>query len=377
MSDSRIPVTIVSEPGKAGVKTHLVDLLSHLNLNKFEVTYFYSLQRSDDAYRGEIAGLRERGIYCVELLMDEGLGFLKNLRALFQLVGGLKRSKPAILHLHSSKAGGLGRLASLFIHPKPKVLYTPHAMACYRSQTFMWLERLLGYLTYRLIAVSSSEAQDFKKWRIPRANEAAVISLGVQPFEMKANSIKDASRWTVGACGRVCYQKNALLFFQMALEIIERDKKYHFKWIGDFGDDEEAVAVKTLLKKAGNPSRITITGWIRNPRPEIELLDLFCMFSRYESFGYVTAEAMLMGIPVVATAATGTVDLIRHEVTGLLAMQSVPEVVSMLDRLETDADLRKELTMNARTFVLDNHTIAKMVTETENLYLQCSPFVKI
>jgi glycosyltransferase involved in cell wall biosynthesis len=377
MSAERISVAVVSEPGKAGVKTHVIDLLTHIDLDRFKVAYFYSLQRSDAAYPAELAALRARGIECCELPMNGTLHFLPDLRALWRLVFLLRRFKPAVLHLHSSKAGGLGRLASLFVHPRPFVVYTPHAMACYRSRFYLWLEQILGWITDVTVAVSASEKRDFIRWRIPHAERAETIRLGLRasPSQvgLSAGSPAPGGRWVAGACGRISYQKNALLFFQVALAMLRSHPDYRFKWIGDFADDPEAQAVRELLALAGNPPQIEITGWVTDPRLHLETLDVFCMFSRYESFGYVTAEAMLLGVPVLATPASGTVDLIQHEVTGLLAAPEVDAIVATLGRLLADAPLRAELAGRAARFVTENHTIEAMVVATERQYAQARP----
>jgi glycosyltransferase involved in cell wall biosynthesis len=154
--------------------------------------------------------------------------------------------------------------------------------------------------------------------------------------------------------------------------MLKDGKDYRFKWIGDLGDDEESKTVLNLLERSGNPQQIEITGWVQKPETHLETLDVFCMFSRYESFGYVTAEAMLLGVPVLATRSTGTIDLVRHEETGLLAEPKVKTIVSSIRLLQADVSLRARLTSNARQFIMENHTVAKLMEALENLYLKCA-----
>lgn len=371
MRHERVRVAVVSEPGKAGVKTHVVDLLRGLDLGRFDVTLYYSRRRSDDEYDRELGELAGRGIACVEIPMVESLRPLGDARALARLLAALRRQRPHILHLHSSKAGGLGRLASRLLRPRPRVIYTPHAMACYRSRLFLWLERGLGGLTDVPVAVSPSERADFITWRIPKAKAARVLTMGVRPPSSMASSSAASDRrpteqFVVGACGRICYQKNARLFFALALQL--GGGPYRFRWIGDFGDDHEAEQVRVMLEKAGWPPHIEITGWVGAPEEQLRALDAFCMLSRYESFGYVTAEAMALGVPVLAIASTGTVDLVRPEETGLLVEANVASLAAALHRLATDEPLRHRLTVNARRLIAQTHTVARMVDEVEQLY---------
>src|SRR6056297_2197557 len=56
----------------------------------------------------------------------------KDVAALFNLIGILRRYKSAVVHLHSSKAGFLGRVAARMVGIK-RVLYTPHCAAFIRT----------------------------------------------------------------------------------------------------------------------------------------------------------------------------------------------------------------------------------------------------
>ena len=358
---------MVSEPGKAGVKTHVVDLLRGLDLDRFDVTFYYSLRRSDDDYPRELRELAARGVRCVEIEMQAELG-PTDLKALIALVTQLRRLRPQVLHLHSSKAGGLGRLASLFLWPRPRVIYTPHGMACYRSRLYLWLERILGPLAHQQVAVSPSEKANFISWRIPRAKATRVVTMGVRPPSLSTEPIAgDPEAWYVGACGRICYQKRARLFFELAIRM-SGEGKYRFRWIGDFGDDAEAAEVRAMLDRAGWPKEIEITGWLSSPEEQLRTLDTFCMFSRYESFGYVTAEAMTLGVPVVATATTGTVDLVHDGVTGLLVEPSLQAAEDAIRRVATDHALRTRVSDGARRMILEKHTMTRMLADVEQTY---------
>jgi len=141
----------------AGVKTHVVDILRDIPLEGLEIVYFYSLTRSDNGFLEDLQAIKARGIRCHEVPMRVELRVADDLRAFLQLWKLLREFRPQVLHLHSSKASGLGRLVKLALFPQPAVVYTPNAMACYRSAFYLWLERGLGWFTDVLIAVSASD----------------------------------------------------------------------------------------------------------------------------------------------------------------------------------------------------------------------------
>ena len=245
------------------MKRHVVDILRQIDLGQFDVVYYYSTVRSDKDYPNEISEIERRGIICHNISIQAKIRPLRDCLSLLKLIQRLWHQRPQILHLHSSKAGGIGRIASLFVFPRPTIFYTPNAMACYRSRVYLWLERILGFLTDQLLAASASEQKDFIRWRIPNAAGAETITLGVRTVDMAkpgSRSPDPSLPCIVGACGRICFQKNALLFFQVALEMLKSRQDYRFKWIGDFGDDDEAETVRNLLARAGNPPQIEVTG---------------------------------------------------------------------------------------------------------------------
>jgi glycosyltransferase involved in cell wall biosynthesis len=72
--------------------------------------------------------------------------------------------------------------------------------------------------------------------------------------------------------------------------------------------------------------------------------DVFALTSRYEGFGNVLVEAMACGVPVVATDSSGTRDIVRDGVDGLLVSDhGAAAVASALERVLADQALRRRL----------------------------------
>lgn len=70
--------------------------------------------------------------------------------------------------------------------------------------------------------------------------------------------------------------------------------------------------------------------------------DVFCAPSRYESFGLVHVEAMMMGRPVVACGVGGMLETVLDGVTGaLVPPDDAVALDAVLDRLVCDSDLRE------------------------------------
>jgi FkbM family methyltransferase len=80
-----------------------------------------------------------------------------------------------------------------------------------------------------------------------------------------------------------------------------------------FGD-----GLKALVQTEGLGDRIHFLGFVENVRQVIEQADIGLVCSRHEAFGRVTAEAMLLGRPVIATNTGGTVELVDDGENGFL-----------------------------------------------------------
>ncbi len=358
---------VVSEPGSAGVRRHVCDLIDGLDLDKFAITFIYSLNRSDDTYLSDIRRFQRMGIRCVEIPMQRSISPLKDTVALVAILKVIRQWKPDIVHCHSAKAGFLGRVASRLSLTGATTAYTPNAMPCYFSKRYEQIERLAGRWTDWLIAVSESERSDFLSWRIVPPERIRVIPMAVKPamIEHRVNSTEGK---VIGACGRICHQKRSLFFFQAGERLLESDPTLRLKWVGDFSNDSEADEVRQHLSLSPYRDRIEITGWVDNPLEHLAMLDVFCMFSRYESFGFVTADAMQIGIPVVAIDATGTKDLVVHEKTGIICDEAVESAAAAISGLINAPERIALLVKNARSHVESRHSPELASALIQNFY---------
>lgn len=372
ISTTRIKVLVILEPGFAGAKRLTLDLLGSLDLEKFEVTFIYSLVRSDNWYTAEISQLAKKGIRCIEVPMDRNIRPLKDIRSFLKIVREIRRWRPDIVHTHSSKAGFLGRLAAKVTSLRIRTVYTPHGMAFYESKLALVLERLAGVLTDRLIAVSASEANDILSAKVLSARKVRIIPNAVHspddyPRRRKRSTIGD--KFVVSSSGRISGVKNALLFFQTAAEVMSSGDSVSFLWVGDFDmHDEEAEAVKALRTRDYYANKVTITGWVSDPNEYICNSDLFLMLSKHESFGYVTADAMMMSVPVIAVKSTGTSDLIKHNHTGIFVEPRCENIAEAIRRLVRDDELRQRITQDAKESIGDNFSLSRMVSRYERTY---------
>ncbi len=122
--------------------------------------------------------------------------------------------------------------------------------------------------------------------------------------------------------GRICYQKNPMLFNEIAKAL----PGIHFLWIGDGELREELTS-----------SNIGITGWLdrKNALSRSVSADVFLLTSLWEGLPISLLEAMYMKKPCVVNDVIGNHDVIHSGVNGYVC-QNVSEFVESIENAQGD-----------------------------------------
>ena len=131
-----------------------------------------------------------------------------------------------------------------------------------------------------------------------------------------------AGATVIGAVGRLTYQKAPEDF----VDVIRRLKRPDVVgvWVGD---GELAGQVSRLA--AAEPGAAVVLAGERADVPRLlPAFDVFALPSRYEGLPTAVVEAMMCGIPVVATAVNAVADVVVPGVTGLLVPPRRPDLMA-------------------------------------------------
>lgn len=310
----------VVEASLSGVRRYVVDLATGLHEFGLRQIVVYSPLRADRQMLEAVPKLRSLGVEVIELPIRRELRFREDVAAIRELRALLRRRRPRHLHLHSSKAGGVGRLAAVGV-PRTVVVYTPQASAVNLGPAYVFLERVLGRLrTDLLIGASASERDQLASFHLVQDQQLAHIDNGVDVAEVLHASIQapETSLPSVPflvCSGRFAAQKDPLFMAEASARVLLRHPALHFVWVGD---GELRAAFEERLAQLGIRQHWTITGWVSNPFPIVAASRFVIHSALYEGLSYATIEAMILGKPIVATDGTGTRDAIMPGVTGLL-----------------------------------------------------------
>jgi glycosyltransferase involved in cell wall biosynthesis len=134
------------------------------------------------------------------------------------------------------------------------------------------------------------------------------------------------------------------------------------------GPDQES-----FQKLARNDPRIVFAGFQEDVGAWLAAMDVFAFPSREEGLGSSVLDAMLLGVPVVSSAAGGLPELIGAEQRGLLVDSTDPQRwAAVIRRMLEDTALRERLRTAALAFAQE-HDIAHMTAQYLDLYRKIIP----
>jgi glycosyltransferase involved in cell wall biosynthesis len=372
---------VIARLNVGGPAIHVISLTTGLDPARFESILVTGVENPGEGSLLDLAV--EHGIQPVVIpeIVAEATLKLRDLKALAALYRLLRREQPHIVHTHTAKAGFVGRLAAR-LAGVPVVVHTyhGHVLHGYYSPAITGLlrrmERVLGSLTTRLIAVSEQVKRDLVGYRVANPEKISVIPLGfaLKPFLDSASHRGSFRRELgmsngaplVGIVGRIFPIKNHRLFLDAAARIAAEEKAARFVVVGDGALRQQ---MEEHANGLGIADRVIFTGWRRDlPRIYADL-DVLVVSSNNEGTPVSAIEAMATGCPVVATRVGGLPDLIDDGETGYLVPRGDADALgAAVIGLLRDRETARRIGESARARVAERFTIERLVADTERLY---------
>lgn len=297
-------------------------------------------------------------IQCQLRHMVKPLSLFNDVWVLFELRRVVRTFAPDIIHLHSSKAGVLGRLVSIF--SSKRIVYTVHGFDSIRLQHrfFLPFEKVLQYCCGAIVAVSKYDMNNLLKEKINRNVYVVHNGITMSSCTNKQLSLDAKGRKVILTVARLAPPKNIELFLRVAEALPECE----FVWIGgaDCGLDE-------FRKMHCVPENVVFTGNIPNAGEYIGACDLFVLFSNYEGLPMTIIEAMAQSKAIVASNVGGVSELVDNS-NGRLVNNDVQDAVNAISEIIGDQNLNEEMGSNSYEKFKESFTLQKMWNEYKRIY---------
>lgn len=300
------------------------------------------------------------------LPMVTAINPVADLRALGQIVALLRAKQPDVIHLHSSKAGVLGRLAALMLGLRNRVFYSPRGFAFLREDVspakqklFLRLERFASKLGGTVIGCSGTEA-DLARSEVGHAR-ICLVENSVDLTAVPVASGSSNGHVRIVTSGRICYQKAPWRFRDMAKGCA--DLPADFVWLGD-GDLRADLMVNGAL-----PTNVAVAGWLARAGVYAELAsaDVFVLPSLWEGMPLALIEAQAAGLPAVVSNVVGNRDVVINGETGFVC-DTDEELIQQTRLLVQDAALRQKMGLAAREMAAVRFSVDRMHREMMAVY---------
>jgi glycosyltransferase involved in cell wall biosynthesis len=131
-----------------------------------------------------------------------------------------------------------------------------------------------------------------------------------------------------------------------------------------------------LAAKLGISDKIKFLGFCDRIPELLSISSVFVSTSRTEGFGLNVAEAMAMGVPVVASDVGGLRELVANDCGFLVKPRDVNDFGEKTCRLLGDENLRKDMGRKARARAESEFSIQKTIGKLISVYRQLTVFDK-
>jgi len=372
---------VITKSVWGGAQRYVFDLATNLPKDQFEVIV---------ACGGNgplIQKLEEKGVRIISIPhLERNINIAKEILSLFSLWRIFKKEKPDIIHLNSSKVGGLGALAArLFtLYPKPytlypRIIFTAHGWPFNEDRNFIsraviwFLSWLTTVFSTKVIVLTKNDLISTIKFLFLSDNKFCLIPNGIDTdaisFLQREQARKELrlelepSTILIGGITEFTKNKGAQYLIEAAKTLPESVR------VVFIGGGEKKSQMEKLAEDLGISERVHFLGFKENATKYLKAFDIFVFPSLKEGLPYTLLEAGLAGLPTVASDVGGIPDIIQNGENGLLVQPKNPKALaSAIKKLLANKEKREQFGKKISEKIKTEFSFASMLEKTMKLY---------
>lgn len=302
---------------------------------------------------------------------EPGTSVVREARALARIVAEVR---PDIVHLHSSKAGLVGRLV---VRDRIPTVFQPHgwsflaASGGVRAVSWRW-ERFAARWTSELVCVSTSERGLGEDCGVVVPTTVLPNGIDLAAFRPQGDRERTTARAELGlrdvptvvCVGRLTLQKGQQDLLADWPAIRAAVPGAELLLVGD-GPDRDF-----LVRQARALEGVSLVGWRSDISRWLAAADVVVVPSRWEGMALVPLEAMASARSVVVTDVTGVVESVPDDAGAIVPLNDSGAMVdAVAQRLRHHGQVEDE-GWNGRSHVEFNHDGAQSARDLARVYLR-------
>lgn len=324
-----------------------------------------------------IEEVRQFGCECYWIPFDNKSRGKSIIKAIPKLYFLLKKLKPDVVHSHLFDDSLCAVIAA-------KLAGIKNRFVTKQDTTFHWFyakkavkyDRLINRLSTHLVPVSK-ECEDFvlekegadpnKIYLVHHGIPKDKLSLAKEEYKdelIEKYGLKD--KIVIGTVARLIEWKGHRTLIDVAEKAVKINPNIIFLFAGE-GDLKEEL--EQIIQEKNLTKNIIFTGWVdRKKIPSLyAIMDIYIHAAKYEPFGFVIAEAMMNGVPVLSTRTGSALDAIKHKTNGFLVdYDSIDGFVEGIEFL-LSSNL-KEIGLKGKETAKDMYSFERMWRGYTSLY---------
>lgn len=346
-----------------GASVHLLELAKGLNDRNHETKIVVGgsgllLERA-----------RALGIFIEPLkYLVRQISVVKDICAFFEIRNVIKDYKPDLVHLHSSKAGFIGRLACASLDVP--CIFTAHGwsftegVSSIKRSLFLFLEKITSKMAKKIITVSDYDRNLALSYGVSSEKYLVTVHNGVSDKLLESRGDKDNNVIQFIMVARFEDQKDQRRLLLALAKVKDLDWKIQF-----VGDGPNLSGVKLLCEELGLRERVEFSGACYDIAERLNKSDVFILLSHWEGLPLTILEAMSASLPIIASDVGGVSETIDEACGILIAQNDDSLLIEMLRRFIQSEEMRKNFGVSARARYIRHFTLERMICDIENIYL--------
>ena len=367
---------IITKSNWGGAQRYVYDMAMGISKNGYEAVVALG---GNGTLKEKLGGAGIRTITIPNL--ERNVNIFSEWKVFFDLLKIYRIERPNVIHLNSSKIGGLGALAGRFAKIK-RIIFTVHGWAYKEDRNFISRKiiKFLSWLTiifsHKTIAVSLDDYRTAPKLFVKK--KTRMIHNGISEIKFKEksavrNELKKYAGMSIpkgaliiGTISELHKNKGLPFMIRAVHSLIKKGYNITFFIISD---GEEKIRLERFIERLGLQDRVFLTGHIDKASEFLQGFDIFTLTSVKEGLPYVLLEAGLAGLPIVATKIGGIPEIVENMKSGILVHpKNALEAERALSFLIDFKKKKEEFGNNLKEKVERDFTLEQMVADTVNLY---------